>query len=79
MEKCPQVPSVNASAKDKNAYDLWIAANNKAKEYILASTSNIILETNLNPKKLPTKSWRLCKKCLVNNLSKLVIRQLGSI
>ena len=38
-EERPQDPSPSVTQRSQDSYDRWIAANNKAKEYMLASIS----------------------------------------
>ncbi|KAG6510438.1 hypothetical protein ZIOFF_028459 [Zingiber officinale] len=48
-EECPPVPPANATRAVRELYDRWIASNNKAKAYMLASMSNA-LRSKMEPK-----------------------------
>ncbi|KAG6503613.1 hypothetical protein ZIOFF_035929 [Zingiber officinale] len=41
-EECPPIPSANAARAIREQYDRWIAPNNKAKAYMLASMSDAL-------------------------------------
>ncbi|XP_075521323.1 uncharacterized protein LOC142554545 [Primulina tabacum] len=41
-EECPPEPSLNASRSVREIYDRWIAANNKAKGYLLAGMNDVL-------------------------------------
>ncbi|XP_073136705.1 uncharacterized protein [Henckelia pumila] len=42
IEECPPAPPANATRAVKKPYDRWIASNNKAKTYMLASISDAL-------------------------------------
>ncbi|KAG6495516.1 hypothetical protein ZIOFF_043341 [Zingiber officinale] len=48
-EECPPVPPANATRAVRELYDRWIASNNKAKAYMLASMSDA-LRSKMEPK-----------------------------
>ena len=41
-EECPPVPAGNATRNVREAYDRWIATNNKARCYLLAGMSDVL-------------------------------------
>ena len=41
-EECPPNPSSNANRTVRDAYDKWTKANDKDREYILASLSDVL-------------------------------------
>ena len=40
-EKCPPQPVANANKSQKDAYDNWVRANDKARCYLLAAISDV--------------------------------------
>ena len=48
-EECPPAPPANATGAAKEQFDRWIASNNRAKEYMLASMSDS-LRSKMEPK-----------------------------
>ncbi|KAG6467586.1 hypothetical protein ZIOFF_074616 [Zingiber officinale] len=48
-EECPPVPPANVTRAVRELYDRWIASNNKAKAYMLASMSDA-LRSKMEPK-----------------------------
>ncbi|KAG6473764.1 hypothetical protein ZIOFF_067681 [Zingiber officinale] len=49
IEECSPVPPANAARAVRELYDRWIASNNKAKAYMLASISDV-LRSKMEPK-----------------------------
>ncbi|XP_038882371.1 uncharacterized protein LOC120073638 [Benincasa hispida] len=43
-EECPPIPSSNSNQIVWEAFDRWIRANDKARAYILASLSNVLVK-----------------------------------
>ncbi|KAG6538132.1 hypothetical protein ZIOFF_003243 [Zingiber officinale] len=72
-EECPPVPPANAARAVRELYDRWIASNNKAKAYMLASMSDA-LRSKMEPKECAFEIMESLQEMFGNNLSKLIMR-----
>ena len=67
----PHLPNNTTARHDRDIYDHWVASNNKAIAYMLASMSDV-LRAKFESK---TPLWKysiLCKKCSGRKMSKPV-------